>query len=251
MVKHIPRLFYPNDIIVNDIIALDSKHSHYISSVMRLSDGDDFHIFNGHDGEFIGQCCKGNKKQVHVKIIKKIRDREILTPLALAFSFIQTKQLQWLITKAIELGVTYLQPVHVQQAQKKFTDISHEKIESWACDAIAQCGRLAMPIIKPAIDFTALINYNNDYQLFIACEDDTIKQRSYIHDIFTNAYSKPPMMMIGPAGGFHRDELYIMQQWTHNHQAILLSLGKHILRSETAAIATLSCWQAIAGDWSV
>ena len=68
---------------------------------------------------------------------------------------------------------------------------------------------------------------------------------SEVVNVFNNS-KEPVALLVGPEGGFSQKELEILQKCRYT---CAITLGKRILRAETAVIAALACWQALCGDW--
>ena len=249
MAKFIPRLFYDNTLSLTTNITLNAQQQHYLRVVLNKKQGDDVYLFNGNDGQWHCTIEQINKKNITLCARELVQNTLKTKPLALAFSNIKPKPLEFMITKAVELGVTYLQPIICAQAQHQFPN--RDKIQSWIIDAVQQSGRFQIPILANEIAFDQLEHSASAQQnLWIACENDCILPQYPIKQLLHDHQCTQVMMVIGPTGGFHKREFALMQEWTNNHDHInIMSLGKHIMRAETAAIAALSCWQAISGDW--
>ena len=89
-----------------------------------------------------------------------------------------------------------------------------------------------------------LKNWPQDRLLYFM--DETLKSQNFF-DLLQNSNKNKAAILIGPEGGFSEQELQNLKTHTYAKGA---TLGPRILRAETAAVAALSCWQMIAGDWS-
>ena len=119
-----------------------------------------------------------------------------------------------------------------------------ERLRSNSIEAAEQSGRLTVPKILDPIDFDTLIEkWPHDRDLF--CLDETGKGAPIL-DAFRSSHQRASALLIGPEGGFAKEEL---DQVDKLGNVCRVSLGKRILRSDTAAVAALACWQAAAGDW--
>ena len=104
------RLFYQKKLSDNLIGNLDKKQSHYVSTVMRLRENDEFNVFNK-SGEWIAQIKKINKTGIEFQIVKQLRSKESRVDIWLAFSPIKSNYFNFMIQKSTELGVTKFIPV--------------------------------------------------------------------------------------------------------------------------------------------
>ena len=89
-----------------------------------------------------------------------------------------------------------------------------------------------------------LRNWNPERKLFFM--DETGGGESVLN-VFGKAKGSKAAILVGPEGGFDADELQALRKAPF---AQGVSLGKRILRAETAVAAALACWQAAAGDWT-
>lgn len=250
MTKFIPRLLYDDDLSLTAEIALTQQQQHYLRVVLNKKKGDEFHLFNSNDGQWQCFIDSIDKKNITIRVQKLLQHANPTPPLSLAFANIKPKALEFMIRKAVELGASHLQPIICAQAQYDFPN--NDKIQSWIIDAVQQSGRFQLPILAEKIAFEDIRHQATEQQnLWIACENDCISPQYPIKQLLQQQSCQQVIILIGPTGGFHEREFSLMQQWANDHQYIkIMSLGKHIMRAETAAIAALSCWQAISGDWA-
>ena len=99
------RLFFSSTLSKNMIDKLDKSQSHYLTKVMRLKKNDTFSLFNK-TGEWEAKILNITKDFVEFKIIKQLRQKEIIRELWLAFSPIKSNYQNFMLQKATELGVT-------------------------------------------------------------------------------------------------------------------------------------------------
>jgi len=220
-----PRLYVPDDLSNNDI-SLSRDHAHYLINVMRKSDGDVVRIFNGRDGEFISKISIINKKNVELKWLEKIKNQSVSARnIHLYCPPIKKDRFAFMIEKAVELGVTEIQPIISDRTQN--AKINIEKCEKQIIEAVEQCERMDIPTIhKPkSIDQCDFINPS-----YVAIERADITK-------FQIQDGDNVGVIIGPEGGWTESEINTLS----NHQNITaVSLGDNILRAETAAVFMLS-----------
>ena len=209
-------------------VTLSKEHHHYVVNVMRLKDNDEIIIFNQKNGEFLCKFIYSKESIViPTKCLRKYEKN--IKSIYLAFSPIKSHLTNFIIEKATELGVNYIQPIITERTQIR--NINIEKLTKIAIEASEQSERIDIPIINKAITFDKFIkSINNDINWFSALErSDSIS----IKDVtFENNNSG---LIVGPEGGFSDEEKDLLKQFTKP-----TSLGKNILRTETAIIAGLS-----------
>ena len=233
------RLFIEKELAADQPVALTSAHTHYLRNVMRATPGDKVLLFNGRDGEWeasIETLAKGSGTAVP----RALRFPQRLEPGPwLLFAPLKREPQDFLIQKAVELGVSALQPVRT-----KFTNtvrINQNRMVSHAIAAAEQCERLTVPEVREMQKHTFLLeNWPEDRYLLVCAEREAAQP---IDDVLRAAPKSGTWgILTGPEGGFALSELEQLH--------ILLSLGPRILRAETAAIAALTCWQSVLGDWN-
>lgn len=215
------RLYLPIELSINSTLILNTQQQHYLAKVLRFKNGDTFTAFNSTYGEWQvsynkeGCICLAQTKQPFQSL-----------PLGLAFAPIKHDALSFLIEKATELGVTYLQPIITDHTNSK--RINLERVEKQVIEAAQQCERLDIPVIQPIISLQKfLTNLPNKINWYTALE--RLENTSSLKII------NPCGFIIGPEGGWSALEKDLLLQKTTP-----ISLGNNILRAETAAIASLS-----------
>ncbi|MBN1783491.1 MAG: 16S rRNA (uracil(1498)-N(3))-methyltransferase [Alphaproteobacteria bacterium] len=216
---------YHKESLQKQIILIDDLF-HYISNVMRMKVGFTLHLFNETDGEYAYTIEQTTRKEAILKQEKKIAEPFALPPLRLAFAPIRKNRLSFLIEKATELGVTELIPVVTDHTQHR--DFSLERLNAIAIEATEQCERFSPPMIKEPISFADFINTEKDFIYLDERRD--IKTDS----LLTLPLPQNPLLLVGPEGGFSKEEFEHMKTGTP------VSLGKLILRAETASLKALS-----------
>lgn len=239
--KHI-RLFLDAELKPEVEVDLSEKMSHYLVNVMRCVQGDEIRCFNSSDGEFLCQITQQDKKKSVIKVGKQLRLPEPAGNLWLVFAPLKKDKTDFVIEKAVELGVSKIIPVLT-----KFTNTDKIKIERFraqAIEAAEQCERLSIPEISEAVELDRLLkDWNESRILFFM---DERRKGEPIVQAFKGKAGCPAAVLIGPEGGFSEDEA---EKLTKQKFVKNVSLGPRILRAETAAAASLAVWQATEGDW--
>lgn len=173
---------------------------------------------------------------------QQTRPQTVETVLCLLFAPIKRDHLDYMIQKASELGVTRLQPVITQHTIT--AQFNPTRLKTITREAAEQCERLTLPILGDILPLTeAMQTYATDCPL-LACLEGGGAQP------LAAALTAKPLpsaaILIGPEGGFSADEMAMIRQ----HPTVLpVSLGPRILRADTAALAAITLWQALQGDW--
>ncbi len=235
--KSPPRLFVRQALADGVAIELNANHANYIGNVMRLGVGAELLVFNGLSGEWLARIVETARRRMTLTVERKTRDPESIPDVWLAFAPIKRSQTDWLVEKATELGAAQLIPVITQRTIAERVKL--ERLEAIAIEAAEQCGRTRVPEIGEPIRLRRFIEgLNPSRRLYFADENGG--------DPVSNAFCEgPAAILVGPEGGFNEAERAIVRA----SGACPISLGPRILRSETAALAALATYMAIAGDW--
>lgn len=236
-----PRLYVENDLGHPQDLELSASASHYLCTVMRLKAGDPLRLFNGRDGEWGYALTAAHKKHAIAKPLLCLYEQPAASPrIHLLFAPIKKARMDFLIEKAVELGVTDLHPVFTQNTEVR--KINAERLQAQITEAAEQCERLDLPQLHDAITFSdfmaaphAVTPLPPNTAIFAAIE----RQNAPPLHIATSQSpaATPRAVLIGPEGGFTKEE----QERLAAQEAITaVTLGSHILRAETAAIKALS-----------
>ncbi|QLK50566.1 16S rRNA (uracil(1498)-N(3))-methyltransferase [Ehrlichia ruminantium] len=222
------RLYVPDSISKHSIIKLDTLASHYISKVMRATKCDHVKIFNGKDGEWIGEICELSNN-IKIRIDKLTRKQVKSKNLTLCFGIVKGTILPNIIRQATEMGVTLLQPIYTKHIAT--SNINLDKCRKWAIEASEQCERLDIPQISHPISFTDLKKLDTANINFIICDETGNGKKPA--EILTNKNNI--YIIVGPEGGFSSEELNFAYTFCNG-----LSLGTRILRVDTAVVSALA-----------
>ncbi len=236
------RIFHSGDLIIGTELPLNEENSHYLSNVMRLQIGDNVSVFNGVDGEFLCRIKNSSKKQVIAEVLKQTQPFKDVPDIWLLFAPVKKDKTDFIIEKAVELGVKKILPIIT--ARTIVEKVKIERYQAQAKEAAEQCRRLEIPDILPEQKLEKLLsNWPQERRLFFM--DESLQGKN-VAQVFAEEKGKPSAILVGPEGGFTTEEMQNLRQ----HPSVCsVSLGPRILRAETAVAAALSVWQAIDGDW--
>ncbi|MCC8370248.1 MAG: 16S rRNA (uracil(1498)-N(3))-methyltransferase [Rickettsia endosymbiont of Stiretrus anchorago] len=224
------RIYINNHLAENIKLELGSDHTHYIKTVLRLKVNDQFRIFNGTDGEFLAQIAKLDRNNLAITIQECLRKPCAESSLTLAMSVIKQDKLMLAINMATQLGVTKIVPLITERCQ--FRSVNIERLTKCVIEATEQSERLNPPVIEPAISIQNYLKKNNNFVLYANEHEKEENSILKLNKDITNI-----SIVIGPEGGFTNDEIALLASYKN---AYSISLGKNILRAETAAIAALA-----------
>jgi len=234
--KSLPRLFVRQPLSEAASVELNAAQANYLGNVMRLGAGAELLLFDGRSGEWIACIVEAVKKRMTLKVERRTREPEVAPDVWLAFAPVKRTQTDWLVEKATELGAAKLIPV---MTQRTVVDrVKLERLEAIAVEAAEQCGRTVVPEIAEPVTLKELLS-DRSRTLYFADEAGGAPAA----DAFKPG---PALILTGPEGGFTDEERLVVRAAPN---AVPISLGPRILRAETAALAALAAYMALAGDW--
>lgn len=235
------RLFVDHPLSEGQPVLLKQDQAHYLFGVMRLSIGSEVLIFDGQSGEWQAKVTEAARKRGELLCQKKTKPLQTPPDLWLLFSPIKKTRTDFIVEKATELGVAHIQPV-----QTEFTNaerIRRDRLQTHAIEAAEQCGGTFVPDVSDLKRLEqVLAEWNPDRQLYFC--DETAEGLPSLARF--GQIKGPSAILIGPEGGFSEKERAHLQS---SDFVTSVSLGPRILRADTAAVAALTLWQAVQGDW--
>lgn len=234
-----PRFFAPKENIKGNLIYIDGQEARHILNVMRLRENDKVIVFDGTGKEYTGFIKQTKPKSLTVEIISTRAPKvDTLPEITLAQAILKKEKMDYVIEKATELGVHGIIPLVSERTIVRFeNDKAIDKLTRWkkiAIEAAKQCGRCDVPEIKDVQKFyNAIDNINNfDLALMGCLSEDTIAFKEAVSDFKTGKI----IVFIGPEGDFTPDEILMAKDTSCK----FISLGKRILKSDTAGLFVLS-----------
>ncbi len=238
--KSLPRLFVREALGDGARVELDAGQANYLGNVMRLGEGSELLVFDGSSGEWLARIAEAGKKRMALAVERRTREPENIPDVWLAFAPVKRNQTDWLVEKATELGVAKLIPVMTRRTIAERVKL--ERLEAIAIEAAEQCGRTVLPEIGEPLTIAKFLGDGRpDRRLYFADEQGGEPAARAFR-------TGPAAILIGPEGGFADEERALVRS---SPNAVPVSLGPRILRAETAALAGLAAYMAIAGDWLI
>jgi len=239
----VTRLHVTADLGAGMAVALDEGQAHYLLHVLRAKSGNLVSLFNGRDGEWLAQIAQGGKRGVTASCLEQTEPQSETPDIWLAFAPVKKTPADYLVQKAAELGVSVLQPVFTRRTI--VSRINQERMLANAVEAAEQSGRLSVPDIREAVSFDKLLaSWSTERRLLFCDEGGDAKSMT---QAARESRGGPAAILTGPEGGFDPAERAALRALPF---VTPVTLGPRILRADTAALAALAIWQAVAGDWS-
>jgi len=235
--KSLPRLFVRQPLSEGAAVELAAGQANYLGNVLRLGVGAELLAFDGLSGEWLARISEAAKKRMVLSVERKTREAESIPDVWLAFAPVKRAQTDWLVEKATELGAARLVPVMTHRTVAERVRL--DRLESIAIEAAEQCGRTRVPeIVEPMKLARFIEELDPARNLYFADETGGEPLVSALRE-------GPAAILVGPEGGFTDEE----RAFVRGSRASAISLGPRILRAETAALAALSAYMALVGDW--
>jgi 16S rRNA (uracil1498-N3)-methyltransferase len=238
-------LVLPEDIEKRKGIWLSADKSHYLVSVLRCREGDAITVIDGTGSAYIARIARITERNVLIDIAgEKASNAESLINLILCQSILKGDKMDFVIQKATELGVKEIIPIITKRTLVKNT----RKVGRWrkiAEEAAEQCGRTVIPAVHEPIDLDLLFTVHDSQQMngFIFWEEGGISLKEAIKKLLPSPSlhnsNTPIFVLVGPEGGWTVDEVKLAE----SHGFVRTTLGRRILRAETAAIISLALVQ--------
>mgnify|MGYP001227212225 CR=1 FL=1 len=237
MQKTKTRIFVNKSISSNLIIYVKNKQHHFLKNVMRIKVNDKINVFDGTSGEWTSKVISINRENTALLVTENIKKMHSSSDLWLIFAPIKQNRMRIAIQKATEIGVSKIIPCFTEYTN--FNKINLKNLYQNTIEASEQSERLDIPSIEKEVDLKSLLqNWPKDRKL-IYCDEKNKDNKSIIETIInlkktTNKWS----VLVGPEGGFSDTEQNMILK---NINVVPVSLGKTILRSDTAITTSLFC----------
>ncbi len=235
------RLYVDTPLSAGADAMLDDAQMHYLRRVMRLGTGAPVALFNGRDGEWLGALAPAERRAWRISLTAQLRPQPDATGPVLAFSPIRRARLEMLVEKAVELGVGALQPVLMQRTAAGLS--RPERLRAHAVEAAEQCGRLDVPAIAPPVALADLLADSARNGAALVWGERHGRAPGEVFSQLTGGADA--ILLVGPEGGFADEERRALAVC---EGAMPVSLGPNVLRAETAALALLTLWHALAAQ---
>jgi 16S rRNA (uracil1498-N3)-methyltransferase len=244
--RHTHRIFVTGTLAEGAVFSATPDQTHHLLHVLRLQIGDILRLFNGRDGEYRGSVAAAGKNKMEIKIFEQIRPQQAEPDLWLCCAPIKKTRFDFMLEKATELGVREIQPILTAHTQIR--EVNADRAYAICREAAEQSERLSVPAVGNPVSLADMADVFPKDRALIVCAE--LGEAVAIHDaLLSPELRKFPKAAIvtGPEGGFVAEELDVLRKIPN---AFFVRLGPRILRADTAAIAALTCWQAIQGDWN-
>lgn len=236
------RIYQPQALKPEQILNLSKEAAGHLIRVLRLQVGDEFIVFNGKAGEFRAMITEVNKSTVTVKLGEFAAvSRESPLQITLAQAVLRSDKMDYVLQKAVELGVTRFIPLITAHSTLKLVPERWQKRSlHWQGVMLAACeqsGRTRLPKLENPMSFDVATTA-------VKAEQRIILQPGTKQNINSLLSCQSVALLVGPEGGWSENEL----KCAHVAEYRPMHIGPRVLRAETAGLAAVSILQAQYGD---
>jgi len=238
-----PRFYCPQPLAAGSVVDLPEAVAHHLH-VVRLQPGEMLTLFNGEGGQVRATLVESGKRRASARI-DAFEDIDVELPYAvtLAQGLPEGSKMDWIVEKAVELGVAHIQPLAARRSVVRLSGERAEKRQAhWQGvieAASEQCGRNRLARLDPLLDFGRWLALPSSTPRILLSP----RASQSLADWAKTNGPQPLILMVGPEGGFSHEE----EDAALAAGALALSVGPRVLRTETAALAALAM---LGGLWN-
>jgi 16S rRNA (uracil1498-N3)-methyltransferase len=238
-----PRFYCPEPLAAGQQLPLPDAVVHHLH-VLRLQPGDQLSLFNGDGAEYRAELASIEKKRAVAAVVERVeRDLELPYAITLAQALPEASKMDWIIEKAVELGVAAVQPLAAQRCVVRLAgDRAAKRVGHWQGVAIAaseQCGRNRVVEVAQPAEFRQWIGTPANQPRILLSPRADVSLAAWARTQSPQAVT----LLIGPEGGYTDQE----EELARAGGALSLSIGARVLRTETAGIAAVAALNALWG----
>ena len=235
-----PRFFVSKSDISDGTVAITGADAHHLAYSLRMAVGDELSVLDGEGWEYLCRLSFTDGKRAEAEILEKrpaLGESPVFIHLFQGYP--KSDKLEFIIQKAVELGVSAITPFEstfcVKRPKSDKIDAKRERHERIATEAAKQCGRGILPAVGAPLSFDAMVKAAARYPLALFCYEGegTVSLKDVLS---AHPDAKEIAVVVGSEGGFSEKEA----EAARTAGLILTGLGKRILRCETAPLCVLS-----------
>lgn len=237
-----------------DQVSLDRDESHHLFTVLRGGRDPELELVDGRGHRMTGRLCGREGKTAQVEILTMTIDQEEFREprLAVACAVVKGKRFEWALEKAVELGAHDFIPLETDHGVIDPRQAKRERWRTIMTSALKQSGRSWLPVLSEPLPVMDVLDRCSGGPVYFGAspEDGAAIQGGapFWTGILDEGKGGAPVqitLLIGPEGGWSAAEISQLSQ----AGARSFSMGPHVLRTETAALAGLTILQALRDRW--
>ncbi len=230
--KNRARLFVDFSLSKGKRAEIIGQQFHYLRNVLRIRTSQTVSLFNGVEGEWKGIVSDVGTKKIVIHCEEQTKKQNHPPDFWYLFAPLKKSRLDFAVEKVTEIGVSRILPVATEYTQ--ITRISPKRLQAIAMEATEQCGGLMVPTVEPLKSLTEILSGWPKDRVLIYCDEQAPFKKELPS---VKGKTRKLAILIGPEGGFSPEERDLIRSLD---QSYAFSLGKRILRAETAAVAAFS-----------
>lgn len=239
------RLYIDHGFAPGQPVPLDAAQAHYLGGVMRQPVGAEIAVFNGRDGEWAARLQSLGKRGGELGLIAPTAPQVDPPDVWLLFAPIKKTRTDFIVEKAAELGAARIQPVQTDHSNTE--RIARERLQAHAVEAAEQCGGTFVPPVGNLVALPRLLAGWDPARRILWADEALAGAPAAPVRMLQGLPRGPWAILIGPEGGWSAAE---RQRLGGLDFVQRISLGPRVLRADSAAVAALTLWQAVLGDWN-
>lgn len=237
------RFFVNTKLNINNTYKIDGIEHNHIKNVMRMGVGDEIILVCGDEYDYYAQIVAMSKGDTSVVIMDRKENISNPTSNVTVFqALVKSDNMSLIIQKLTELGVSNFVPFESEFITSKDKFGKTSKFQEVSNQSIKQCKRSKPMIVSETLSFSAMIDRLKDYDTIIFANE--CERQDKLSDL-SLSMGKKVAIVIGSEGGFSNSEIDALR----DIGAKSITLGKRILRAETASIALTSVVMYLMGEW--
>lgn len=235
------QIFVREGDIVNGRILVTGEDANHLGRAIRLKAGERIRVSTDQERNFICQAISFESNTLTLQIVEETEDTEALNPIILFQAIPKGSRMETVIEKAVELGASQIIPVEMKYCVVKLDDKKKEnRIQRWqkiADGAAKQSKRSKMPKVGPVLSFKEAADRLLSLDISLVPYENA-QGAAYTMELLRKVEPGQTIgILIGPEGGFAAEEIAYLRE---SKKAEIISLGHRILRTDTAAIASMT-----------
>jgi 16S rRNA (uracil1498-N3)-methyltransferase len=238
-----PRFYCPEPLAAGATIILPEAVAHHLH-VVRMQPGAELVLFNGQGGQYRARLLETAKKRASASILAfDAIEAELPFAVTLAQGLPEGSKMDWIVEKAVELGVAAIEPLAAQRSVVRLSGERADKRRAhWEAVVVAaseQCGRNRLAQVAPVADFGRWVGTPSESRRILLSPRATESLAGWARATPAHAVT----LLVGPEGGLSEQE----EEAARAQGALALSMGPRVLRTETAGLAALAILAAAWG----
>jgi 16S rRNA (uracil1498-N3)-methyltransferase len=219
----------------NDRAVMQGEAAHHVGRVLRAQPGQVYELSDG-TRVWLGRIEAVGRDEVNFKLLEELAAVQPTLKTTLLLSIVKFDAFEWALEKATELGVSHVVPLAAGRSEKGLLAAAAKRSERWKkilAESSQQSRRVKIPnledLTKPEAAFH---DYSEGFRVMLSESADAPSLRQ----VLQGANASAAVLAVGPEGGWTEEEFASAR----NTGFLEASLGKLILRTETAVIASLA-----------